>query len=234
MSWSLRISLFLLFCALVGQACAQRAVQKSRYSFSVPKVRGNKARIICPVFDRGRYPYHGLGFKLGDPFALTYKYYASKNFAVAVDFGRTASGLYRAYYRGQFEQYLIEAGETANTVYIGHKINSDWVLDTRILYHADVSRAIAGLQFYAGGGWAWKRTVLVYDYHYTSIDPDSDPFGSLAAERLAMGPQLVAGIEYSYFRIPVSAFMEAEYFMDVRENPGVYRIEGGIGLRYVF
>lgn len=221
----------LLLLAL--EAAAQRTVSKSRYSFSVPKVGGKKARIICPVFDRGKYPYHGLGFKLGDPFAITYKYYAAANFSVAVDFGRTASGLYRDYYQDQFEKYLIEEDE-AGATYVGHKIKSDWVADVRVLYHVNISRAIDGLQGYAGGGWAWKRADISYDYQYASIGVDDDPFGTLHRSRLAAGPQLTAGLEYSYFSIPVSAFIEAEYFIDLQEDPGYRRLEGGVGLRWIF
>jgi hypothetical protein len=49
-----------------------------------------------------------------------------------------------------------------------------------------------------------------------------------------MGPQVAVGIEYSYFSIPISAFMELEYFTDIQADPGWTRLEGGVGLRYVF
>ena len=42
------------------------------------------------------------------------------------------------------------------------------------------------------------------------------------------------GIEYAYFNIPISAFMELEYFTDIQADPGWSRFEGGVGLRYVF
>ena len=42
------------------------------------------------------------------------------------------------------------------------------------------------------------------------------------------------GIEYAYFSLPVSAFMELEYFTDMQTDPGYARIEGGVGLRYIF
>lgn len=226
-----RILLLILLTTALSDAFAQ---DRSGRNYSVPKFRGSKAKILCPVFDRGRYPYHGLGVKLGDPFALTYKYYASKSFALAVDLGRTASGLYRDYYESRFETYRQQAGERPNVVYIGHKVESDWVLEGRLLYHADVSRTVEGLQAYAGAGWAWKRTALVYDYQYQQVGSDADPFGSLTSRGFAIGPQFVVGLEYSYFSIPVSAFLETEYFVDVREDPGARRVEGGIGLRYIF
>lgn len=66
----------------------------ARRDFTSPKIRSAKARIICPIFESSKYPYHGLGFKVGDPFSLTYKFYASQKFSLAVDFGKAASGLY--------------------------------------------------------------------------------------------------------------------------------------------
>jgi hypothetical protein len=49
-----------------------------------------------------------------------------------------------------------------------------------------------------------------------------------------MGPQIVGGIEYAYFQLPLSAFMEVEFFTDVQADPGWQRFEGGVGLRYIF
>ena len=49
-----------------------------------------------------------------------------------------------------------------------------------------------------------------------------------------MGPHLVAGIEYAYFQLPISAFLEVEYFTDILADPGWKRFEGGVGLRYIF
>ena len=84
-----------LLIFLAGQTEAQRnsRVTHSRLGYTQPKVRGNKARIICPVFHSGRYPYHGIGVKVGDPFALTYKIYPNERFSVALDVGKAASGL---------------------------------------------------------------------------------------------------------------------------------------------
>ena len=61
-----------------------------------------------------------------------------------------------------------------------------------------------------------------------------DPFASLTRTRSTMGPEVVLGVEYAYFNIPVSAFMEVEYFVDVQADPGWHRFQGGVGLRYVF
>ena len=222
--------------------CAQRAgnVSRSRYHFSTPKVRGNKAKIICPIFTNNKYPLHGLGFKLGDPFALTYKFYPNKRFSFAADVGKAASGLYNRYFREKFSFYAAEvdlAADGSTVEYVTHRVKSDLIGELKVLYHLDGKKISDGLQAYFGVGWEWKRTRLHYEdqrFETGNNPPAEDPFGAFERNRVTMGPQLALGIEYAYFRIPISAFMEVEYFSDIQADPGWRRFEGGVGLRYIF
>lgn len=211
---------------------------QKRFNANAPRVRGAKAKVVCPIFEHSRYPYQGIGFKLGDPFALTYKFYATKKLAFVLDAGRPASGLYNRYYREKFDKYILTdtfSTAEASITPITHKVKSDIILEAKALFHVDVTKIASGLQMYIGGGWEWKRTRLQYDYTYTTGDfRDVDDFGRFERTRVTMGPQLVMGIEYSYFSIPISAFMELEYFSDVQADPGWTRLEGGVGLRYIF
>ena len=238
----------LIFCVLGSiAAVAQRprvhhggksVYTRERFNVNATRVRGAKAKVVCPIFESSKYPYHGFGFKLGDPFALTYKYYASKRMAFVLDAGRPASSLYNRYYRGQFETYVVRdtfSTAEAQITPITHKVKSDLVMEAKVLFHVDVTKISPGLQMYLGGGWEWKRTRLQYDYTYTTGDfRNVDEFGRFERSRVTMGPQLVMGIEYAYFTIPISAFMELEYFSDIQADPGVTRLQGGVGLRYIF
>lgn len=203
-----------------------------------PKVRGNKAKTVCPIFETSKYPYQGFGFKLGDPFALTYKYYATKHFAIAADVGKASSGLYNRYFKEKFTEYVVTdtfATSESSIEYYTHKVMSDLIAEVKLLYHIDVEKISPGLQLYAGVGWEWKNTKIQYDYTYSKRnDGNPDMFGRFNRTRTTMGPQLVAGIEYAHFKIPISAFMELEYFSDVMADPGWSRVEGGVGLRYIF
>lgn len=234
---ALLIAIFGLLTAEV--AFAQKAKSfhtRTRYNYSATKVRGAKAKIICPVFQNSKYPYHGLGLKLGDPFALTYKYYANKNFSVVVDFGKAASGLYSKYFREQFNVYTQAdtfSSSVASLEYLTHKVKSDFITEVKALYSLDASKISPGLQVYIGGGWEWKNASLQYDYLYEN-GVNENRFGRFSRNRYTMGPQITMGIEYAYFQLPISAFMELEYFMDVQADPGWQRFEGGVGLRYVF
>jgi hypothetical protein len=211
---------------------------QKRFNVNATRVRGEKAKIVCPIFVNSKYPFHGFGFKLGDPFALTYKFYANKQLAFVLDAGKPASSLYNRYYREKFDNYVVTdtfSTSEARIIPITHKVISDIVVEGKVLYHIDVTKISQGLQLYAGAGWEWKRTSLQYDYTYSTGDfRNIDEFGRFHRKRITMGPQIVMGIEYAYFHIPISAFMELEYFSDIQADPGYSRLEGGVGLRYIF
>lgn len=241
-----KVTLF-IFCLLSAEfATAQKAriynsgksmYTRERYNHTAARVKGAKAKTVCPIFVNSKYPYHGLGIKLGDPFAITYKYYANKRWAFVADFGKASSGLYNRYFAEKFYEEL-ERKKFANgedsLEYYTHKVKTDLIGELKILYHIDVEKISPGLQVYIGAGWEWKSTKIQYDFTYMESAGDDKKFGRLERSRLTMGPQAVVGIEYAYFKIPISAFMELEYFTDVQADPGWSRVEGGVGLRYVF
>lgn len=230
---------WILVLLLLSVTAAFSQVRKSPRSsgYSVPKVSGNKARIMCPIFESSRYPYQGFGFKLGDPFALTYKFYANKNFSFAADAGKAASGLYNRYYRDAFVTYLPDTLSKDQSIqYLAHKALSDWFLEAKFLYQWDAEKISPGLQLYAGLGWQWRNTTLQYDYNFNdqSQNQDEGQFGKFTESRFTYGPVCVLGFEYSYFSLPISAFIEIELFTDALIDPGYQRFQGGVGLRYVF
>jgi hypothetical protein len=86
---------------------------------------------------------------------------------------------------------------------------------------------------YTGLGWEFRKTDIVYDYLFqTGVNENEN--GRVSNNRFTQGVQVVAGIEYAYFQLPISAFIEMEYFIDLVQQPGWTQIQGGIGLRYVF
>lgn len=248
----LQKTLILCFTIVLGlEAAAQKprvhnggksTYTRERFNHNATRVKGNKAKIVCPIFQSSKYPYHGIGLKLGDPFAITYKFYPDKHFGLVADFGKASSGLYNGYFRGKFNSYVqtdtVSESEAVITP-ITHKVKSDFIGEIKLLYHFDASKISPGLQVYIGAGWEWKSTRLQYDYFYEVPATPSDPepestTGNFKVTRFTQGPQAVIGIEYSYFQLPISAFMELEYFTDIQLDPGWRRVEGGVGLRYVF
>jgi hypothetical protein len=228
------VVLVLLLVGGMGAFAQTKSTRSAR--FHVPKISRSKALIMCPIFLDSKYPYQGLGLKLGDPFALTYKFYPSKHWAFAADGGKAASGLYNRYYRNVFNNYLpdsLKLNKDQSVKYLAHKALSDWFLEAKFLYQWDATKLAQGLQLYAGLGWQWRKTTLQYDYLFEDGVIESK-FGKFNESRFTFGPVAVVGFEYSYFTLPISAFIEIEWFTDALLDPGYQRFQGGVGLRYVF
>lgn len=217
---------------------------RGRSSYSSGKSNGSKmfggkkqSRLACPLFDNSQYPFQGVGIKLGDPFAITYKFYLSEHFGIALDFGKAASGLYNRYYRERFNEYIdVDTAQNGQVSYLTHKAKSDWVGELKFLWHLDAKGITPGLKIYFGVGPEIKSTQLEYKYIYSNNvnNGNFNQLGQFNRKRSTFGPQVSLGIEYSYFQIPISAFMEVELFNDVSLDPGWRRFEGGAGLRYIF
>jgi len=199
-----------------------------------PSISKAKSRVICPIFTQSQYPYQAIGLKLGDPVALSYKYYPNKNFSFGADLGKVASGLYSKYYRKAFASYLPDTLHGEQSIkYLSHRAIADWYLEAKFLYQWDATKISPGLQFYAGLGWQWRSTKLEYDYIYEDGLFENE-LGKFKKSRFTYGPSAIVGFEYSYFSLPMSAFIEIEWFTDALLDPGYNRFQGGVGLRYVF
>lgn len=232
--------LLLLFILGAEEVYSQKsrrptATSHHRGRFKQINISRTKARVVCPIFEDSQYPYHGIGVKVGDPFALTYKFYASPTFSIAIDGGKTASGLYSKYYRENFGDLI--APDTLNidqqVSYLGHIVNEDWMLEGKLLYQKDASKLLKGLQWYAGAGLQWRRTDIQYEY-LLDISFDRSEIQTIDNSYITMGAVGAFGIEYSYFSIPIAAFMEIEWFTDILNDPGWSRFQGGVGLRLIF
>jgi len=197
----------------------------------LPKFKRNrKTAIICPIFIASKYPYQGIGFKIGDPFAITYKLYLTPKFAVSLDGGSAASGLYREFHEENFSNL----GIADTTSYEAHKINQEIVVQARIVFHQEIfARSIQGLDIIGGLGWQVRDIDIRYEFF------TKDQFGiresnSISVNDFTMGPELMIGVEYAYFVIPVSAFAEVNFFQNLNVPNAKIRLQGGMGLRYVF
>jgi hypothetical protein len=226
------IILLVFYFGLATLALAQKNGTSKGHKTS--RMSTSKAKILCPIFNADAYPYQGLGFKLGDPFAITYKFYFNKYFSLVADVGKASSGLYSRYYHDRFNDYIISdtLTEGANFQYLANKIKSDWIGELKVLYAFDAKRISKGLQIYAGLGLQGKSTKLQYTYLYNNTN--GYYAGQFDRRRITLGQTTILGIEYSYFNLPVSAFLEMELFTDIMRDPGWQRFQGGVGLRYVF
>jgi hypothetical protein len=233
----MRLLLFLIMLVLTQPLYAQQKswLTKHKYSGSMRNMSG-KGGALCPGQEPNAYPLHGIGIKFGDPTALTYKFYATRNIAVAFDGGMAASTLYTRYYRSKFDEYtnLITIDPNAQEFnYLGQNISRDLFGEVKVLYSMDAGKIAKGLRIYTGLGWQWRSTDI--SYGYLIIDNVSgNEINSIEVKRATNGPSLTIGIEYAYFEMPISAFMEMQIFYDTVIDPGWIRPQGGIGIRYIF
>lgn len=203
-------------------------------SLRAPSISKAKSRVICPIFENSQYPYQGIGLKLGDPVALSYKFYPNKHWSFGADFGKVASGLYSKYYRKAFVSYLPDTLTGEESIrYLSHRAIVDWYGEAKFLYQWDAEKISPGLQLYAGLGFQWRSTKLEYDYIYEDGLFENE-LGKIKRSRFTYGPSAIVGFEYSYFSLPLSAFIEIEWFTDALLDPGYNRFQGGVGLRYIF
>jgi len=227
--------LALLSCIMIGQSSLAQK-RKSMYSYKYKSVRMSKqkAQVVCPIFENSKYPYHGIGIKVGDPVAVTYKYYQSDKFAIAIDGGSAASGLYSKHHRERFENSLEEeTSDLSETRYVKHEIINEYVVEAKLLYQTKADKIFPGLQSYAGVGWQFRQPNIRYAYFFEPR-PRQREIGEFESAKLVHGPTFSVGLEYAYFKIPVSAFVETSLFVDIADDQGWTKIQGGVGVRYVF
>ncbi|MBL3654575.1 hypothetical protein [Fulvivirga sediminis] len=226
----------MVFAPLVSTHAQHKPFYKGKFR-KPGRFTRQKARVACPVFEDSGYPYNGIGIKLGDPFALTYKLYFTKNLAMSVDFGKGASGLYSGYFRDQFETYtegldsLLDPGEGFS--YLNHKVKSNWTGEVRMMYQTSLDAWVKGLQAYIGLGVEWRHTEIKYEYIWQKGRNENEIL-HFDETRYALGPTGTVGLEYSYFELPIAAFIEVAGFADISEDPGYIRPQGGVGIRWVF
>jgi len=215
---------------LVGYLIATQVYAQRTFN-RPPKFKKNKKMaIICPIFLASEYPYQGIGVKIGDPFAITYKLYVTENLGLSIDVGSAASGLYSKFHRSNFANFP----EFDTVIYQSHDVKSDLVIQARFMLHSqNLDKLVRGLDWYIGAGFQFRDLDIEYQFIY---EPNPTFRENLSNNKniFSSGPEIILGIEYSYFQIPLSAFAELNLFRNIDVENAKTRLQGGIGLRYVF
>lgn len=231
---ALKIFLLLALWIGVSYSYAQKSKKSltQQYGNNKKPLRfksSKKMAVICPIFHPSEYPYQGIGFRAGDPFALTYKLYATSWIAVSIDGGIAAYGLYKDRYK---ELYVNSPG--ADTlVYFNHQVDKDLFFSGKVSFYHEGPKFLKGLDIYAGFGWQLRYAQVLYGYNY-DLNAQVTEFGTITKQYDYMGPEFHFGLEYAYFDLPISAFIETNVFYDIINSPEFIKFQGGIGLRFVF
>ncbi|MCU0356252.1 MAG: hypothetical protein MUE95_01600 [Cyclobacteriaceae bacterium] len=227
----------LLFCLMImatlaiGQSRTYNGKKLSPLrSYDNPASVRSKKGSSVPVFDEAGYPYQGIGIKLGDPMALTFKFYFSERLALEADFGRALSGLYSSYSEGLFDTFFSEPSKTFS--YDDHAVDKDWTGNLKILYHIPAENLVKSMRAYTGLGWQVRDARINYTYLVTSqvgtVPETTD------VRYQTQGATLTLGVEHNPASSPIVLFAEGVLFYDLDKDPGRMRVQGGVGLRYVF
>ena len=188
-----------------------------------------KMAVICPVFQPSEYPYQGIGFRAGDPFAVTYKLYATKWLAFSIDGGIAAYGLYK----DRYKELYVNSPQADSLTYLNHQVLKDVVFSGKVSFYQEGPKFMKGLDIYAGFGWQMRFAEILYG-HNEDLGNGIDEFGTSTAQYDYMGPEVHLGLEYAYFDLPISAFLEGNVFYDITNQPTFIKFQFGIGIRYVF
>lgn len=233
----MRILLLLALSGVFFSAFSQKRYNKSlnqtykTQRHKPAKFKTNKqAAVICPTFIPSEYPYQGIGIKVGDPFALTYKLYITETIAVSIDGGIAASGLYKERYTDLF--YTLPEADTLT--YINHEVLQDTHLSTKVSFYNFGPKIFEKLDYYVSLGWQFRYLQVLYGFNET-VSVTQEKYGSFTRTLDYSGPEVGLGIEFSYFTLPLSAFMEVTGMYDMTNpEPALFKFQGGIGLRYIF
>ena len=230
-------TVFLLVLVLLSSSSF---AQKNKWDKSLTQYWGKKHKPlifnsnkkmskICPGYHLSEYPYQGIGIRVGDSFGLTYKLYITDFLTFSMDGGIASYGLYKKRYAQIFD--TLPESDTLD--YFSHEVKSDVQFSAKVSYYSEGPPFMKGLDWYVSLGWQFRFVDIQYGYNY-EVSPIENRFGSFTKEMNYMGPEAFIGIEYAYFEIPMSAFLEVGAFYDVVYEPTFVQFLFGVGLRYVF
>jgi len=195
--------------------------------------KNKKFAQICPIFHSSEYPYQGIGIKVGDPLAITYKFYATANLAFGIDVGKASDGLYSQLHRDRFGSVPVPID--TSYIYVSHDVLNQNVFSAKIFYYKEGPRAIKGLDLYVGAGFQIQFVDIKYDYiAVRERPPETRKTQQVTLDFKPMGLEVMGGLEYAYFNIPVTVFAELGLFFGTDDIQQWKKFQGGIGLRYVF
>jgi hypothetical protein len=184
----------------------------------------------------------GIGFRLGDPSGITLKKYFSDN-ALELSIGRT-HWLYGRYGSGWYDSrfndwYLNQNYKYVEYNYSGYRASVPIAFQLHYLFQKDISKVAKensrGLQWYFGFGGQLAFQNYYFNYRYKQQgDPQWYYVTDARVGNIDFGIDGVIGLEYTFRNAPISMFVDLVLFMEIFDDPFLFRGQGGIGARYNF
>lgn len=166
----------------------------------------------------------GIGIRIGDPLGVSYKRYLGMK-AFEFGLGSSSQGMHKAYYRNSFESH----SRFDDADYISHSVRSTIYLNGRYLIHNAIH--VDGME----GKWDWywglgaMLKFATVRYRYNDVQANQRE----TFHDIDLGPEGIAGMEYTFQDVPVSVFADVSLMLEI-VNRVTLRPFGGVGVRYNF
>ncbi|RAW03052.1 hypothetical protein [Pseudochryseolinea flava] len=171
--------------------------------------------------------HNGLGIRIGEPMAITFKRYLPSNRALEFMIGTAPNVFASTYYEKQFNRLYDDLE------YKDHETRSVFYTAARYLFQFQVpTEGIEGkLDWYVGFGGVIKTARV--EYFYRDFDINGRDIFSTKKRDFDVGPEAIGGLEFTLQNIPLVVFGEMSFFFEV-SNRASMRVFPGIGARYSF
>ena len=92
-----------------------------------------------------------------------------------------------------------------------------------------------GLQWYWGFGGQVRTQRVSYTYRYkVKNGPDWVVVNDASVQETNLGLDGVLGLEYKFKNAPLAMFLDGTLFMELYDQPFLFSLQGGLGVRYTF
>jgi hypothetical protein len=184
--------------------------------------------VMSPLFVEAQES--GVGLRLGEPLSISYKHFLDDRISVEGLFGRAGANS-APYYQRSFDR----RPPNPNAFYTSHTISSPIALQLRLAIHEDITEYFdieqGYLLAYAGAGAQIRSVNVSYNYLVPTM---GNQIYRESRRNLDFGPEVFAGLEYYFDELPINVFSEFGIFMELIDRFSHLRVQGAIGVRYIF
>jgi len=176
----------------------------------------------------------GIGFRLGDPSGLTVKHYWS-NKAFEVSVGRSLFFTGNSFYNKEYQRWYDHRDfKYDKHEFISYGRSVPVALQLHYLVQNPIGKA-NGFSWYYGFGAQLRMASYRFSYRYKL--PNDNDWIYVEDERVSSldaGADAVLGVEYTFPKAPVSLFVDGTVYMEVFDDPFLFFLQGGTGVRFRF
>ncbi|MBK9196563.1 MAG: hypothetical protein IPO17_16585 [Flavobacteriales bacterium] len=176
----------------------------------------------------------GVGFRLGDPSGITLKKYGDGH-AWELSMGRTHLFRTSNYYNDRYDHWYVDQHfNHKEHQLIGYKASVALGLQLHYLWQRPIG-TVKGFEWYFGVGGQLRLQDYRYDYRYKEENgPDWIVVYDQRVTELDLGADGVIGLEYTFSKVPISLFLDGTLFMEIFDDPFLFRPQAGTGARFRF